>query len=339
MQLSEFDFPFSPDLVASEPVLPRDRARLLVLDRSTGRLAHRHVFDLPSLLNPGDLLVVNDTRVLAARVTGRKEPAGTPVQVLFVKDVGSNVWDVMVKGTYRVGHVIRFAIHTSGTIVKRDATGTQLRMDSDRPMSELFVAHGEMPLPPYIKRASVPDDRQWYQTLFATREGAIAAPTAGLHFTSPLVSQLRSCGIRIVTVTLHVGPGTFQPVSTERIEDHQMGAEVFEISQEACEAIIQTKVAGGRVVAVGTTVVRALETAAQERGQVAPMAGESRLFITPGFRYQVVDALMTNFHLPRTTLLMLVSAFAGVPAMKQAYAEAVRERYRFYSYGDAMLIV
>ena len=339
MQLSEFDFAFSPDLVASRPVLPRDCARLLVVGRATGQRVHRHVFDLPSLLDPGDLLVVNDTRVMAARVTGRKEPTGKPVQVLFVKEVGGNVWDVMVKGTYHVGHVIRFAVHTTGTIVKRDVTGTQLRIDSDRPVSELFAAHGEMPLPPYIKRATVPDDREWYQTLFATREGAVAAPTAGLHFTSSLVSRLRTSGIRMVTITLHVGPGTFQPVSTERIEDHHMGAEAFEVGQEACDAIIRTKNAGRRVIAVGTTVVRALETAAQERGQVAPMAGESRLFITPGFRYQVVDALMTNFHLPRTTLLMLVSAFAGVPAMKQAYEEAVRERYRFYSYGDAMLIV
>lgn len=339
MQLSEFDFPFDPELVASQPVLPRDRARLLVLDRSTGELAHRHVSDLPSLLDPGDLLVVNDTRVMAARVAGQKQPGGTPVQVLFIKDLGGNLWDVMVKGKYRVGHLIRFGPQTTGTIVKRDATGTQVRMESDRPVPELFLEQGEMPLPPYIKRAPVPDDRQWYQTPFATREGAIAAPTAGLHFTLPLISQLRSSGIPIAAVTLHVGPGTFKPVSTERIEDHQMGAEVFEIGREVCDAIAQTKRAGRRVVAVGTTVVRALETAARGRGEVTQMSGESRLFIMPGFQYHIVDALMTNFHLPRTTLLMLVSAFAGVPAIRRAYEEAVRKRYRFYSYGDAMLIL
>ena len=193
MQLSEFDFPFDPELVASQPVLPRDRARLLVLDRSTGELAHRHVSDLPSLLDPGDLLVVNDTRVMAARVAGRKQPGGTPVQVLFIKDLGGNLWDVMVKGKYRVGHLIRFGPQTTGTIVKRDATGTQVRMESDRPVPELFLEQGEMPLPPYIKRAPVPDDRQWYQTPFATREGAIAAPTAGLHFTLPLIPLERNC--------------------------------------------------------------------------------------------------------------------------------------------------
>jgi S-adenosylmethionine:tRNA ribosyltransferase-isomerase len=339
MQLSEFDFPFDPTLVASQPVIPRDRARLLLLNRKTEQLVHRHVLDLPELLEPGDLLVVNDTKVLAARVSGTKRPTGTPVEVLFVKDFGDGTWEIMVKGNFQVGQVIEFDRRSRATILKRDVTGTQVKVESPIPVARLLRERGTMPLPPYIKRASTQADHSWYQTLFAKNEGAIAAPTAGLHFTPELLSRLDASAIRIATVTLHVGPGTFKPVVTERIEDHQMGDEVFEVSGESAQAIVQTKLAGRRVVAVGTTVVRALETVAREHGRVVPTSGESRLFITSGFQFNVVDALMTNFHLPRTTLLMLVSAFAGVGLIRKAYEEAVRERYRFYSYGDAMLIL
>ncbi len=196
-----------------------------------------------------------------------------------------------------------------------------------------------MPLPPYIRRAPTQDDRQWYQTVFAKHEGAIASPTAGLHFTEELFQRLNVSGIKIAAVTLHVGPGTFRPVKTEQIEDHQMGVEAFTVSEDTAKAIMLTKRAGGRVTAVGTTVVRALETVMKEKGEMVPMSGESRLFMTPGFQFKVVDALMTNFHLPRTTLLMLVAAFAGIEQMRVVYEEAVKERYRFYSYGDAMLII
>jgi S-adenosylmethionine:tRNA ribosyltransferase-isomerase len=338
MELSAFDFPFDPSLVASQPLLPRDRARLLVLDRCTTRLGHRHVADLPSLLEPGDLLVVNDTKVLAARVVGTKQPAGTAVEVLFVKDLGEGLWEIMVKGAFRPGQVIQFDGSCRATIVKRDATGTTVRMESALPVAQFLRESGQMPLPPYIKRKPIREDHGWYQTAFAKHEGAIAAPTAGLHFTPDLLARLAERSIQVAAITLHVGPGTFKPVVAERIEDHQMGAETFEISPEAAEAIARTKQAGRRVVAVGTTVVRTLETVAQAEGQVVPASGESRLFITPGFQFNAVDALMTNFHLPRTTLLMLVSAFAGVDTVRQMYDEAVKERYRFYSYGDAMLI-
>lgn len=339
MQLAEFDFAFDPELVASQPVLPRDKARLLVLDRTTGELTHRHVSDLPALLQRGDLLVVNDTKVIPARVAGRKQPGDTPVEVLFVKDAGNNVWEILVKGKYRVGQVILFGDGARATIVSRDATGTQVQVETPIPVPMWLREQGKMPLPPYIKRASTSEDHRWYQTLFAKHEGAIAAPTAGLHFTPQLISQLAARDIRIAAVTLHVGPGTFKPVSAERIEDHEMGEEAFEISEETAQAIAHTKQAGGRVLAVGTTVVRALETVAQDRGAVVALSGTSRLFITPGFHFKVVDALMTNFHLPRTTLLMLVSAFAGIQRVRGAYEEAVREHYRFYSYGDAMLIL
>ncbi|MDH4082543.1 MAG: tRNA preQ1(34) S-adenosylmethionine ribosyltransferase-isomerase QueA [Nitrospira sp.] len=339
MQLSDFDFPFDPSLIAAEPIIPRDRARLLTLNRNTQQLTHRHVADLPNLLRPGDLLVVNDTRVLAARVPGIKRPTGKPVEVLFVRDLGEERWEIMVKGTFRVGQVIGFDQHSRARIVKRDATGTEVIVESPEPITRLFETHGMMPLPPYIKRAPTEKDHHWYQTVFAKQGGAIAAPTAGLHFTEELFGRLNASRITVATITLHVGPGTFKPVTTERIEDHQMGAERFTISEEAAKAIQETKRAGGRVVAVGTTVVRTLETVALEKGEIVPMSGESRLFMTPGFQFKVVDALMTNFHLPRTTLLMLVSAFAGIEPIRRAYEEAVKERYRFYSYGDAMLIL
>lgn len=338
MELAAFDFPFDPSLVASQPLLPRDRARLLVLDRRTTRLDHRQVKDLPSLLEPGDLLVVNDTKVLAARVVGTKQPAGTPVEVLFVKDLGEGLWEIMVKGVFRPGQVIEFDGSCRATVVTRDATGTTVKMESARPVEQFLRESGQMPLPPYIKRKPSREDHAWYQTAFAKHEGAIAAPTAGLHFTSDLLARLAERSIGVAAITLHVGPGTFKPVVAERIEDHQMGAERFEVGADAAEAIARTKQVGRRIVAVGTTVVRTLETVAQENGRIVPAGGESRLFITPGFQFQAVDALMTNFHLPRTTLLMLVSAFAGIDRVRRMYDEAVKERYRFYSYGDAMLI-
>jgi S-adenosylmethionine:tRNA ribosyltransferase-isomerase len=339
MQLSVFDFPFDPSLIASQPISPRDRARLLVLDRTTQQLVHRQVADLPKLLKPGDLLVVNDTRVLAARVPGIKNSTGTMVEVLFVKDLGQNRWEIMVKGSFKVGQVIEFDQQSRATIVKRDATGTEVLVESPAPITRLLEERGMMPLPPYIKRAPTEQDRVWYQTLFARHGGAIAAPTAGLHFTEELFRRLRQAAINVATVTLHVGPGTFKPVTTERVEDHQMGGEVFHVSEDTANAITQTKHLGGRVLAVGTTVVRTLETVMKEKGEMVPMSGESRLFIMPGFEFKIVDALVTNFHLPKTTLLMLVSAFAGTQPIRQAYEEAVKERYRFYSYGDAMLIL
>jgi S-adenosylmethionine:tRNA ribosyltransferase-isomerase len=338
MRLSDFDFSFDPSLIAAEPIIPRDRARLLTVNRNTQQLTHRHVADLPNLLKSGDLIVVNDTKVLAARISGIKRPTGKPVDVLFVRELSEGRWEIMVKGTFRIGQIIEFDQQSYATIVKRDAAGTEVIVESPMPVYKLLEERGSMPLPPYIKRAPTREDHHWYQTVFAKHGGAIAAPTAGLHFTEALFGRLNASGINFATVTLHVGPGTFKPVTTEQIEDHEMGAERFTISEEAAKAIQETKRAGGRIVAVGTTVVRTLETIGKEKGKIVPMSGESRLFITPGFQFNFVDVLMTNFHLPRTTLLMLVSAFAGIEPIRSAYEEAVKERYRFYSYGDAMLI-
>jgi S-adenosylmethionine:tRNA ribosyltransferase-isomerase len=312
---------------------------LLVLQPLDRSLAHRRIDELPELLQPGDLLVANNTKVSAARVAGRKRPSGAEVEILFVKDLGDAVWEVLIKGTFRRGQIIEMDAEASAVVVERGALRTAVRVESPIPWSEWLRQHGRMPLPPYLKRAPIDQDREWYQTLFAQHEGAIAAPTAGLHFTPELLARLQQRGVGLVTVTLHVGVGTFKPVTVDQIEDHRMGSEWVEVGAETVRAIHQVRAAGRHVVAVGTTVVRALETAARVEGQLRPYRGETEMFMTPGFPFKVVDALLTNFHLPRTTLLMLVAALAGTEFLRRAYAEAVRERYRFYSYGDAMLIL
>ncbi len=339
MKLSEFDFPFDSSLIAAHPCLPRDHARLLVLQRLDRSLAHHRVHELPNLLQPGDLLVVNNTKVVAARVTGRKRPSGAEVEILFVKDLGDAIWEVLIKGTFRPGQTIEMGAEAVAVVVERGQARTTVRVESPIPWLAWLRQHGRMPLPPYMKRAPTDQDREWYQTLFAQHEGAIAAPTAGLHFTPKLLTRLQQSGIGLATITLHVGVGTFKPVTVDQIENHRMGVEWIEVEEEAVRAIEQVRVTKRRIVAVGTTVVRALETAARADGQIRPYRGETDIFMTPGFSFKVVDALLTNFHLPRTTLLMLVSALAGTECLRQAYAEAVRERYRFYSYGDAMLIL
>lgn len=339
MQLSEFDFPFDSSLIAAHPTHPRDHARLLILHRLDRSFAHRRVDELPDLLESGDLLVVNNTKVVAARVSGRKRPSGGKVEILFVKDLGDAIWEVLIKGTFRAGQIIEMGTGVVAVVVERGAIRTTVRVESSIPLSEWLREYGRMPLPPYVKRAPTDQDREWYQTLFARHEGAIAAPTAGLHFTSKLLAQLQQRGVGLTTVTLHVGVGTFKPVTVDVIEDHRMGAEWIDVGAEAVRAIEQARATGRRIIAVGTTVVRALETAVRADGQIQPYRGETDMFVTPGFSFKVVDALLTNFHLPRTTLLMLVSALAGTEYLRQAYAEAVRERYRFYSYGDAMLIL
>jgi S-adenosylmethionine:tRNA ribosyltransferase-isomerase len=337
MQLSDFDFPFDPSLVATEPTLPREQAKLLVLNPHQQAILHRRIADLVDLLDPGDLIVVNDTRVRPARVTGRKPASGRPVEMLFVKPVADREWEVLMKGTWRAGQAIEIDGESDVTVLSREGGRTVVRINGAWPIPEWFRVHGRMPLPPYIKRPATDQDREWYQTVFARDEGAIAAPTAGLHFTPALLSQLTDRHIELVTITLHVGVGTFKPVTAECLEEHRMDAEWVEVGTAAVRAIERAKAGGRKVVAVGTTVVRALETAALQ-GMVQPYRGETSLFVRPGFQFKVVNALLTNFHLPQTTLLMLVSAFAGTGFLRRAYEEAVQTGYRFYSYGDAMLV-
>jgi S-adenosylmethionine:tRNA ribosyltransferase-isomerase len=337
MKLSEFGFPFDPSLVATEPAFPREQAKLLVLNPTNQAIMHRRVADLVELLDPGDLLVVNDTRVRPARVAGRKRASGRPVEMFFVKPVADREWEVLMKGTWRAGQAIEIDGESDVTVLSREGGRTVVQIGGALPIPEWFRVHGRMPLPPYIKRPPTDQDRDWYQTIFARDEGAIAAPTAGLHFTPALLSRLSDRHIELATITLHVGVGTFKPVTVDCIEEHQMEAESVEVGSATVRAIERVKAGGRKVVAVGTTVVRAIETAALQ-GMLQPYRGETSLFIRPGFQFKVVDALLTNFHLPQTTLLMLVSAFAGTGFLRRAYEEAVQTRYRFYSYGDAMLV-
>lgn len=339
MQLSDFDFPFDPALIADRPVEPRDEARLLVLHRGEASLAHKRILDLPALLTPGDLLVVNDTKVLAARLRGNKKPGGGTVEVLLVREREPGTWEVLLKGKIRPGTVIEFDQGLAAEVVGKDEAGTILRFAEGASLRSRLPQIGLMPLPPYIKRAPTERDRAWYQTIFAQSEGSIAAPTAGLHFTQRLLARLQAAGVGLATVTLHVGTATFRPVSVERVEEHVMAPEWMEVSGATAAKIRETKARGGRVVAVGTTVVRTLEAMSGEDGALRHGCGETRLFILPGHRFRVVDAILTNFHLPRTTLVMLVAAFGGLENVRAAYREAVREKYRFYSYGDAMLLL
>jgi S-adenosylmethionine:tRNA ribosyltransferase-isomerase len=337
MQLSEFNFPFDASLIATEPVLPREQAKLLVLSTRDRSITHHRIVDMPELLASGDLVVVNDTRVRPARVKGQK-PSGRSVDILFVKRITERDWEVLMKGTWREGQVIEVAPDALLTVLGRQGGRTLVRIEGGMPITEWFHMHGCMPLPPYIKRQPTPRDFEWYQTIFAKEEGAIAAPTAGLHFTPALLTRLAERRVELAKVTLHVGVGTFTPVTVDCIEEHRMEPEYVEVSAETVHAIEETKRRKGKVVAVGTTVVRALESAASGAETLQAYRGETRLFIKPGYRFQIVEGLLTNFHLPQTTLLMLVSAFAGTEFLRQAYDEAVRMRYRFYSYGDAMLI-
>jgi S-adenosylmethionine:tRNA ribosyltransferase-isomerase len=338
MLLSDFDFPFDPSLIAALPETPRDRARLLVLDRGTGDISHHLVADLPELLKSGDLVVANDTKVLPARVGGHVIHTGKAVDILFVRDAGQGTWEVLIKGKLRAGHLIRVSPEVRLLVTERNRTRTTVRIEGGGVVDDLIQKFGRMPLPPYIKRQPVQEDYEWYQTVFARAEGAIAAPTAGLHFTKQLVADLERRGIGFTTVTLHVGPGTFRPVKADHVEEHRMDAEVMEVPERTAQMIQDTRIRGGRVVAIGTTVTRALESAVGTSGQVRSLRGETSLFIKPGFVFRATDGLLTNFHLPRTTLLMLVSAFTGTERLRNAYAAAVTARYRFYSYGDAMLI-
>ena len=339
MYLSDFDFSFRYVPYRASSVEPRDVARLLVLGRTRDEFIHRRVKDLVDLLSPGDLLVVNDTKVLPVRLLGKKQRTGGQIEILLIREIKEEIWEVLVRGRVRPGQVLDLEGGAKATIQSHHGNRTILSIAASCPVRDLIQQIGWIPLPPYIKRLPEAGDRTWYQTVFAKHEGAIAAPTAGLHFTPALLHALQQRGIHMTSLTLHVGPGTFLPVKTEDIRQHRMYAEDLAISQDTVEKIAKTKQQGGRVIAVGTTVVRGLESSVDEQGRVQPCIGETDVFITPGYTFRVVDGLLTNFHMPRSTLLMLVSAFAGHEKLRSAYAEALKERYRLYSYGDAMLIL
>jgi S-adenosylmethionine:tRNA ribosyltransferase-isomerase len=340
MRLADFDFELPRELIADRPLEPREAARLLVLPAS-GETMDRHIADLPSLLRPGDLLIFNDTKVIPARLVGRRGLA--TIEVTLAHDLGGG-WQAYAKGARRLhpGDHIEFAEDFSARIGDKGEHGeVTLHFDCEgEAFRSALARYGAMPLPPYIKRprGGDPKDKGDYQTMFAREEGAVAAPTAGLHFTQPLLDRIAGRGIEWLTVTLHVGPGTFLPVKTDDPREHPMQGEWGVVAAEAAARINRVRAQSGRIVAIGTTSLRLLESAAAESSEVRPFAGQTRLFILPGYRFRAIDLLLTNFHLPRSTLLMLVAALAGLDRIKAAYAHAVAERYRFFSYGDACLI-
>jgi len=333
---SDFQFDLPAELIAQAPLPERSASRLLTLDGATGALADRRFTDLPDLLRAGDLLVFNDTRVVAARVFGTK-PSGGRVEIFLERPLSTRRALVHLRASKAIRPGLEVAT-SGGTIRVIDRDGDLWDIETPDEVLAWFDAHGQMPLPPYIGRTPDEQDRERYQSVFARVPGAVAAPTASLHFDPPLLHRLAEAGVTRAQVTLHVGAGTFQPLRVDDLAQHVMHAERFIVDAALVEAVAQCHARGGRVVAVGTTALRALESAAA-RGTLVPGSGDTRLFITPGYRFRVVDALVTNFHLPESTLLMLVSAFAGHEHILAAYAHAVRERYRFFSYGDAMFLL
>ncbi len=337
MDASLFDYHLPEELIAQEPMEPRDHARMLVVHRHTGQLEHRHFYDLPEYLRAGDTLVLNDTRVSAFRLFGQK-PTGGQVEMLLMRPLGDGSWQALVKPSRRLpeGARVLFPEGLEAVIEKRLEGGLRIvRLHSEgEPVETLLGRIGRIPLPPYIHR-DLPDPER-YQTVVARQPGSAAAPTAGLHFTPQLLERLQEQGVRVCTITLHISIDTFRPLQTEQVEAHPMHGEWYTLSPETAEVINSTT---GRIVAVGTTSIRTLESAAVAKRRVEPRTAETKLYITPGYEFKVVDAIITNFHMPRTTMLVLVSAFAGRELLLRAYHEAIQQRYRFLSFGDSMLIL
>lgn len=341
MQKSDFYYDLPEELIAQTPLTDRAASRLLVMDRVTGQIEHRHFSDILRYLSTGDCLVLNDTRVLPARLFGKRTDSGTEVEFLLLSQREEGLWETMVRPGKRARLGRRFVFGDglcTGEIVEELENGNRLvRFFYEGVFLELLDRLGQMPLPPYIKEKL--EDQERYQTVYARNRGSAAAPTAGLHFTDMLLEQVRAMGVSVVFLTLHVGIGTFRPVKVEKIEQHQMHSEIYRISQQAADTINACRDAGGRVIAVGTTSCRTLETVADDSGRLRAQSGSTDIFIYPGYRFKVLDGLITNFHLPESTLVMLVSAFAGREHVLAAYREAIEQRYRFFSFGDAMLLI
>mgnify|MGYP002623255815 FL=1 len=340
MRVSEFNYELPEELIAQDPLEKRSNSRLMVLDKKTGEIIHRHFYDIKEYLRPGDCLVINNTRVIPARLYGARVGTGGKVEILLLKRISDNRWECLVKPgkKARPGMEISFGDGLlMGTIVDIVDEGNRIiEFSYDGIFEEILDRLGEMPLPPYITHKL--KDRDRYQTVYAKFDGSAAAPTAGLHFTPELLQEIRDMGVRIAEVTLHVGLGTFRPVKGDEVLDHHMHSEFYQLTQEACDIINDTKANGGRVISVGTTSTRTLESAAEPGRPLVPKSGWTQIFIYPGYEFKVIDGLITNFHLPQSTLIMLVSALAGRERVLNAYEAAVQEKYRFFSFGDAMFI-
>jgi S-adenosylmethionine:tRNA ribosyltransferase-isomerase len=345
MSISEFDYALPQELIAQEPLKQRDASRMLVVDRQLQSFYDSEFAGFPQFLQPNDVVVVNNTRVFPARLAGRRDPSGGGVEVVLVREIKPLEWEALVRPSQRLrkGALLSFG-EGRLTAEMTDDPGTELRklrFNCSQPLENLVDELGQTPLPPYIKRTAnrEQEDRERYQTVFAQHRGAIAAPTAGLHFTSQTMNQIKQRGNSIAEITLHVGYGTFAPVRADEIQFHKVAGERFELNEENARIINAARASGGRVIAVGTTTTRALESSVNDRGEVERRNGLADLTITPGYRFGITDVLLTNFHLPRSSLLLLVSAFAGRKLILDAYHHAVERRYRFYSYGDCMLIL
>ncbi|MGX0083135.1 tRNA preQ1(34) S-adenosylmethionine ribosyltransferase-isomerase QueA [Staphylococcus hominis] len=341
MNVEEFDYHLPESLIAQTPLKNRDQSRLLVLGRKTGNIAHKHFTDIMDYFEPGDTLVLNDTRVMPARLFGLKEETGAKVEMLMLTRIEANDWEVLLKPAKRikVGNTLSFG---NGKIIAEcikelDQGGRIMRLHFEGILEERLDELGEMPLPPYIKERL--DDPDRYQTVYAKENGSAAAPTAGLHFTDELLQKIKDKGVNIAFITLHVGLGTFRPVSVEDINDHEMHSEYYQMTKETADILNKTKENGHRIISVGTTSTRTLETIRRDHEQFVATSGWTDIFIYPGFEYKAIDGLITNFHLPKSTLVMLVSAFSSREYILNAYKEAVKLKYRFFSFGDAMLII
>jgi len=345
VRASDFDYSLPSALIAQEPLADRAASRLLVLERASGAIRHRRFTDLVELVPPGDVLVVNASRVIPARLRGTRDGGGgrrAPAEILLVRELADGTWLAMGHpgGKLKPGRLVRLGDDSAVEILEVLGGGLRrLRFTGALDARATLARYGETPLPPYIHRPPTPADRERYQTVFAAHDGSVAAPTAGLHFTPELLARLRAAGVGIATLDLHVGPGTFKPVEVEDLDAHAMHAERYEVSDAAAAAVNAARDAGDAVWAVGTTVVRTLETVTDATGRVRAGAGDTRLFIHPPYAFRAVDKLLTNFHLPRSTLLMLVCAYGGYEAVMRAYREAIARGYRFYSYGDAMAVL
>lgn len=340
MKTSDFYYELPEELIAQTPLEHRDHSRLLTLNRETGKTGHHHFYELPEFLKPGDCLVLNNSRVIPARLLGHREPTGGAVELLLLKDLGDNTWECLAKPgrKCRIGTELSFGDGrlTAKVVGDGDDGNKLVQFFFTGIFLEVLAELGKMPLPPYIREEL--EDGERYQTVYSKINGSAAAPTAGLHFTPELLQQIEEKGVRLAYVTLHVGLGTFRPVKADEITDHHMHSEFCEISQETADILNETRRQGGRIVCVGTTSCRTIESLANDNGTFVERSGWTEIFIYPGYRFKAMDALVTNFHLPESTLVMLVSAFAGREHVLAAYAEAVKERYRFFSFGDAMFI-
>ena len=338
MLLSDFDYDLPEELIAQTPVEPRNASRLMVLDPAAETIEHQHFYDLKKFLVPGDTLIFNDTRVMPARLIGHREPSGGRVEVFLLRRIDGDTWETLVKPGKKaqIGNVIRFGEELACEVMEHtDFGGRIVKFRYQGIFEEILDRLGETPLPPYIHEKLA--DKERYQTVYCREEGSAAAPTAGLHFTKEQMQEIKDMGVNLGFLTLHVGLGTFRPVNVDNIEDHVMHKEYYCITDETAKLIMDTKAAGHRVIAVGTTSIRTLESAATAKGQIAGKSGWTGIFIYPGYEFKIVDAIITNFHLPKSTLIMLISAFAGREFVLKAYKKAVEERYRFFSFGDAML--